>query len=90
MLWYIHLSADAGIENTAYEDNPEGTMVEAHGGDRGRFTGVTLNPVITITDMAKEELARSLHARAHEMCFIANSCNFPIHHNPVFRLSQQS
>lgn len=84
MLWYLHLCADAGIVITAYKDSPEGTMVEAHGGQRGRFIEVTLKPVITITDMSKESLAFSLHEKAHEMCFIANSCNFPIHHEPVF------
>jgi len=84
MLWYLHLCADAGIVIVNYEDNPEGTMVEASGNDRGRFTEVTLNPVITITDGKLQELAHSLHEKAHEKCFIANSCNFPIHHKPVF------
>lgn len=84
MLWYLHLCADAGIVVTAYEDDPDGSMVEAHGNERGRFTEVTLRPRITITDMSKEALALSLHEKAHEKCFIANSCNFPVHHAPVF------
>lgn len=84
MLWYLHLCADAGIIVTNYLDNPEGTMVEASAEGRGRFTDVTLRPTITITDAAKEEKALALHEKAHEMCFIANSCNFPIHHVPVF------
>jgi hypothetical protein len=29
------------------------------------------------------EKANSLHAKANEYCFIANSVNFPIHHKPV-------
>ncbi len=84
MLWYLHLCADAGIVITEYVDSPEGTMVEASGAERGRFTDVTLNPVITITAGTMNEKAYTLHEKAHEMCFIANSCNFPIHHKPVF------
>ncbi len=84
MLWYLHLCADAGIVVVDYEDNPEGTMVEASENDRGRFTDVTLFPVITITDASLQGKADELHEKAREMCFIANSCNFPIHHKPVF------
>lgn len=85
MLWYLHLCADAGIVVMAYEDNPEGTMVEASAEGRGRFVHVVLRPVITITDISREAEAAQLHDKANEMCFIANSCNFPIHHEPVFR-----
>jgi organic hydroperoxide reductase OsmC/OhrA len=44
----------------------------------GRFTEVTLRPQMTITDPARIEEAKSLHSRAHELCFIANSVNFPV------------
>jgi organic hydroperoxide reductase OsmC/OhrA len=84
MLWYLHLCADAGVVVTAYSDDPHGTMAEATATERGRFTEVVLNPVITITDGSKEDLARALHEKAHEQCFIANSCNFPVIHKPVF------
>lgn len=84
MLWYLHLCADAGIVITNYVDHPEGTMVEERGNEKGRFTEVTLYPVITITDGSKQDLAASLHEQAHHKCFIANSCNFPVHHKPRF------
>ncbi|GAA4467796.1 OsmC family protein [Nemorincola caseinilytica] len=84
MLWYLHLCADAGIVITSYVDHPEGTMVEEHGDEKGRFTEVTLHPIITITDGSKQALAESLHEQAHHKCFIANSCNFPVHHKPRF------
>lgn len=91
MLWYLHLCADAGIIITNYVDHPEGTMVDTGaGGKGGHFTEVVLNPVITITDAAKESLANQLHEKAHEKCFIANSCNFPIHHKPTFVVQTQS
>jgi organic hydroperoxide reductase OsmC/OhrA len=84
MLWYLHLCATAGIVVTAYLDRAAGTMIEeADGG--GRFTAVALKPEITVksgTDLAK---ARELHHIAHKMCFIANSMNFPVTHEPTIR-----
>ena len=84
MLWYLHLCADAGIVVTAYIDYPEATMVEESEEGKGRFISACLKPVITITDATKEALAHSLHEKAHHKCFIANSCNFPVTHEPTF------
>lgn len=53
----------------------------ANGG--GHFTEVTLNPVVTVTDSSMVERANLLHKRASELCFIANSVKFPVHHRPV-------
>ena len=48
-------------------------------------------PVVTIAPgddaQAQLELAQSLHHEAGEMCFIAASVNFPVHHEPVVQLS---
>lgn len=76
MLWYLHLCADHGIVVTAYEDRAQGTMLETHTGG-GHFAEVVLYPVVTI-NAGDQELAAQLHARAHELCFIANSMNFPV------------
>lgn len=81
MLWYLHLCADAGIVVTDYVDNATGTMeIPAAGG--GRFTEVILYPVVTITDASRIDEANALHDNAHKECFIANSCNFPVKHQP--------
>lgn len=77
MLWYLHLCATNGIIVTAYEDEAFGEMLEETDG-RGYFTLVILRPHVTITDPNKKELAHALHAKSHQYCFIANSCNFPI------------
>jgi len=82
MLWYLHLCSDAGIIVTAYIDHATATMTETSDGG-GRFTEVTLHPTITITNASQIAKAESLHQKANELCFIANSCNFPIHHQPV-------
>lgn len=81
MLWYLHLCAEAGIEVTAYTDAARGNMQTDPDGS-GRFTRVVLYPVVTVTDSAKALLALELHQRAHQFCFIANSVNFPVVHQP--------
>lgn len=81
-LWYLHLAAEAGVVVTAYEDRPEGLMVESDGGG-GRFTKAVLRPVVTIAPGSDAELAQRLHHPAAEKCFIACSVNFPVEHEPT-------
>ncbi len=81
MLWYLHLCAVKGVVVTRYEDSAEGVMVAEPG--NGRFTAVTLRPIVTITADSDAAKAEALHARAHAECFIANSVNFPIHCEPT-------
>jgi organic hydroperoxide reductase OsmC/OhrA len=77
MLWVLHLCADAGIAVTEYSDEATGEMVE-HTDGAGEFVRVTLRPRMTITDAARVEDAAALHHRAHELCFLARSMNFPV------------
>ncbi|HZS58789.1 MAG TPA: OsmC family protein [Gemmatimonadaceae bacterium] len=83
-LWYLHLCADAGLVITSYVDRAEGVMVEEADGS-GRFRQVTLRPVVTFAPGADLDRARALHHDAHRMCFIANSVNFPVEHEPELR-----
>ena len=87
MLWYLHLCSAAGIIVTAYVDYAVGTMIETDDGG-GRFSDVVLHPEITITNASMVDKAKELHKKANELCFIANSCNFPIHHQPVIILAE--
>ena len=88
MLWYLHLCTTAGVVVTAYVDNAEGTMIEnADGG--GRFTEVVLKPVITLQNKNMVEKADELHHAANKLCFIANSCNFPILHQAKYIIADQ-
>jgi organic hydroperoxide reductase OsmC/OhrA len=82
MLSYLHVCAVAGIVVVAYEDHATGTMEETSDGG-GHFTEVVLHPVVTITDAARMAEANQLHHKAHQLCFIASSCNFPVRHEPV-------
>lgn len=80
-LWYFHLCASNGIVIVAYEDNPHGTMTERKSGS-GQFSEVILEPQVRIQNASNIGLALRLHDEANKMCFIANSCNFPILHQP--------
>jgi organic hydroperoxide reductase OsmC/OhrA len=86
MLWYLHLCADAGIVVESYEDRAEGTMKETTEGG-GRFVSVKLRPHVRV--IGSIEQAEALHQRAHELCFIANSVNFPVEHEPATEPNHQ-
>jgi len=77
MLYYLHLCADAGIVVTEYRDAATGRMIETPDGG-GHFTEVTLHPRVVISKGSDVEKAEALHHQAHELCFIANSVNFPV------------
>jgi len=81
MLWYLSICAKARIVVPSYEDRAQGTMeVAASGG--GRFTSVVLRPRVRIAREGKLDTATSLHQKAHQSCFIANSVNFPVECRP--------
>jgi organic hydroperoxide reductase OsmC/OhrA len=80
-LWYLHVCAAAGIVVVAYEDDAEGTMTEDASG-AGRFTAVTLRPLIRLARGSDPAKAAELHHDAHANCFIANSVNFPVSVEP--------
>jgi len=82
MLWYLHLCSEAGVIVEKYEDNPIGTMVETPDGS-GHFTEVILKPHVEVKEESMIEKALSLHHQANVKCFIANSVNFPVKHEPV-------
>lgn len=86
LLWYLHLCTASGVVVVAYEDHPQGVMTETDDGG-GHFTEVALAPVVTVADASMTEAALELHGRAHELCFIANSVNFPVRHMPEVRVS---
>jgi organic hydroperoxide reductase OsmC/OhrA len=85
MLWYLHLCAEAGVILVDYVDNATGIMMETSDGG-GHFTEVTLNPIVIVTENSMVERANELHKKANELCFIANSVNFPIYHKPTTKL----
>jgi organic hydroperoxide reductase OsmC/OhrA len=69
MLWFLALARAEGLRVTSYEDRPEGTM------DGSRFTDVLLRPRVTFDRDPDDGQLESLHRRAHQRCFIANSAS---------------
>lgn len=82
MLWYLHLCSAAGVVITDYSDQATGIMIQDAGGE-GRFKEVILRPVVTVADSSMKEKAMALHKKANALCFIANSVNFKVAHNPA-------
>ncbi|MDX6190548.1 OsmC family protein [Flavobacterium sp. Fl-318] len=80
MMSYLYVCSQNGIEVLAYSDNAEATL-EVNPDGSGRFTEVRLNPKVTIANSDKVEVAVALHKKANQLCFIANSCNFPVVHH---------
>ena len=85
-LWYLHLCATSGVVVVDYVDHAEGFMEEADDGS-GHFQRVILRPEVTITENSDMAKARELHAAAHAKCFIANSVNFPVEHEPHIKIA---
>lgn len=84
MLSYLALCARHGVVVLEYADHAEGVLAfNTTGG--GRFQSVTLHPDVRLADRNQATLALELHTKAHEDCFIAASCNFPVEHSAVVR-----
>lgn len=82
MLWYLHLCAEAGVVVTDYRDDAVGEMVMNSDGS-GQFRSVTLRPQVRVASGDSIQTARELHASVPELCFIARSVNFAVHHEPT-------
>lgn len=88
LLSYLSECARVGLAVLAYEDDARGEMTLIDG--VMRFSEVSLHPRVTIADPARIEEAHALHERAHALCFIANSVNFPVHHEAVVSAAKAS
>jgi organic hydroperoxide reductase OsmC/OhrA len=86
MLSYLHVCVEVGVVVTEYVDRATGSMTTGSDGS-GRFTEVVLHPEIVVAHVSMVEAAAEAHHRAHELCFIANSVNFPVRHEPSVRAS---
>lgn len=80
LLSYLHACVTTGVVVLAYTDAATGTMQVQ--GNSGAFTEVTLRPTVTVADASMVQAALAAHDAAHRWCFIANSVNFPVRHDP--------
>jgi organic hydroperoxide reductase OsmC/OhrA len=82
LLSYLHACVQAGVVVVGYRDEASGVMVE-DGRGGGAFREVVLRPQVIVADASMVDAATTAHAQAHEWCFIANSVNFPVRHEPT-------
>lgn len=82
MMSYLYICAQNNIEVISYSDHAEAILAVNSDGS-GRFVEVILNPAVVILNQDQIALALDLHKKANQLCFIANSCNFPVIHKPT-------
>lgn len=83
MLTYLAVAAKRRLEVIAYADRATATLAPGPSG-KVQVTDVLLRPVVTLPRGADLEAARAMHDKAHDHCFVANSVNFPVRHEPSF------
>lgn len=86
MMSYLYVCSQNGIEVLEYSDNAE-AVLEVSADGSGRFTEVHLHPKVKIANQDKIQEALDLHTKANQLCFIANSCNFPVLHNATCEMA---
>ncbi|HEX6665316.1 MAG TPA: OsmC family protein [Solirubrobacterales bacterium] len=73
MLWFLALARKKGFEVASYEDDADGVL------EGKRFASATLRPRVRWAgDPPAPEAIEALHERSHQLCFIANSVEFPV------------
>jgi len=84
LLSYLHVATRAGVVVESYTDAATGTLQTNPDGS-GAIVEVVLQPVVTLS-AGDPATALALHADANRLCFIANSVNFPVRHEPQILL----
>ncbi len=79
LLSYLHVAAENGVVVTDYVDTATAVMKE-DGRGGGRFTEITLHPVVTVAAADQVERAQDLHEQANSRCFVAASLALPVRH----------
>lgn len=86
LLSYLHVAVLRGVVVTDYVDHAVGTMMQTPDGG-GHFTEVTLRPIVTVASADMVAAATDAHHEASEKCFIANSVNFAVRHEPIVQVA---
>lgn len=86
LLSYLHACVQAGVIVRGYSDEASALMVE-DGRGGGAFREVVLRPHVIVADESMVDAATAAHAQANEWCFIANSVNFPVRHEPTIEVA---
>ncbi|MBK0369493.1 OsmC family protein [Flavobacterium agrisoli] len=87
MMSYFYVCQKHKIDLLSYSSTAEG-VVEVNETGSGKFIEVVLFPKAVIQNEKQIAQAISLHHEAHQLCFIANSCNFKIIICPTCEVEQ--
>ena len=82
MMSFLHLAARQRLTVLSYRDAATGEMGQIDGG-RTAMLRATLHPRIEFAGDADPAQVDALHRAAHDLCYIANSVNFPVVVEPV-------
>jgi organic hydroperoxide reductase OsmC/OhrA len=84
MLWFLSIAAKAGFVVEAYTDKANGIM-RKDGYGKIAITSISLFPKTRFLNERRPTLSEleSLHHKAHESCFIANSIKTEVHCKPT-------
>jgi organic hydroperoxide reductase OsmC/OhrA len=82
MLFFLDLASRAGLDVVSYIDRATGEMGTRDDG-KVAMIHVTLHPQVTFAGDTDDARVAEAHHRAHELCYIANSVNFPVTVEPV-------
>ncbi|MFT4136672.1 OsmC family protein [Microbacterium sp.] len=86
LLSYLHACVTVGVVVVGYTDEACGLMVE-DGRGGAAFREVVLRPHVVVAEPGMTDAATAAHAQAHRWCFIANSVNFPVRHEPTIAVA---
>jgi len=84
MLTFLALAAKNKLTVLHYEDRAIGKLGKNAEG-KMQMMEVVLRPQVTVAKGTDRDVADSLHNRAHSLCFMANSVNFPVVHEPELK-----
>jgi organic hydroperoxide reductase OsmC/OhrA len=82
MLFFLDLASRAGVNVVSYVDRATGEMGKRDDG-REAMVKATLRPQVTFAGDADPAKVAEAHHRAHALCYIANSVNFPVTVEPA-------
>ncbi len=82
MLFFLDLASRSGLSVTSYVDHAVGVVAKRDDG-KVAMTSATMRPKITFAESTDPATVVALHHKAHDLCYIANSVNFPVTVEPV-------
>jgi organic hydroperoxide reductase OsmC/OhrA len=82
MLFFLDLASRAGLDVVSYRDVATGEMGKRADGKEAMLRA-TLHPEVVFAAAADPATVAEAHHHAHELCYIANSVNFPVSVEPA-------